>query len=109
MKRTTLAALTLLALQACAGAGSDSGDGQESTSAPDMSAYAPTDAERAQVVVALQSVFDALRAGDADLLRGVMDPSVVMHFSERNAAGELLDGALAVPVSRLTGAYPPTM
>lgn len=45
-------------------------------------AYAPTPAQRDGVVGTLQLLFDALETGDADLLRSIMDPSVVMHSSE---------------------------
>lgn len=38
--------------------------------------------ERREVTATLQRLFDALETGDADLLRTVLDESVVMHFSE---------------------------
>lgn len=47
-----------------------------------LAAYAPGAAERADVVATLQVLFDALEAGDPELLRSVLDPSVVMHYSE---------------------------
>lgn len=98
MRRVALATLALFASTACtaADAGTADGGGAAAAAAADAVAYAPTDAEEAEVVAALQSVFDALRSGDADLLRDVMDPGVVMHFSERNAAGEASFGSSTV-------------
>lgn len=48
----------------------------------DRAAYRPTEAQRAQILAAVQSLFDALRTGDEALLRATVDPSVVMHSSE---------------------------
>lgn len=45
-------------------------------------AWAPTETQRDAVVGTLQLLFDALETGDAELLRSIMDPSVVMHSSE---------------------------
>lgn len=47
-----------------------------------LEAFRPSLAQEAEVVAALQTLFDALGSGDADLLRAIVDPSVVMHFSE---------------------------
>lgn len=94
MRRAALAMFTLVVMSACAEA--DAGTEEGALRASDPSAYAPTDAERAEIVAALQAVFDALGSGDADLLRNVMDPSVVMHFSERSAAGETSSGSSTV-------------
>jgi hypothetical protein len=44
--------------------------------------WAPSMGERTEVLGTLQRLFDALESGDEELLRHVMDPSVVMHFSE---------------------------
>ena len=55
--------------------GPDRTDAQPATGAP-----APE--QQAEIVGALQTLFDALRAGDAELLRSIVDPSVVMHFTE---------------------------
>lgn len=86
MRRAATAILALFILSACAEA--DAGTDGSGLDTSDPSAYAPTDAERAEIVAALQSVFDALGSGDADLLRAVMEPGVVMHFSERSGEGE---------------------
>jgi hypothetical protein len=48
----------------------------------------PAPGVRDEIVAALQSVFDALADGDADLLRGVMDPDIVMTYSETSPDGE---------------------
>ena len=47
----------------------------------------------AEIVAALQTVFDALATGDSDLLRGVMDPEVVMIYAETTADGETSFGS----------------
>jgi hypothetical protein len=47
-----------------------------------LQAFRPSLAQEAEVVAALHTLFDALGTGDAELLRSIVDPSVVMHFSE---------------------------
>lgn len=49
---------------------------------PDPLALYDAGDEEADVVATLQRLFDALGNGDAELLRSVVDPSVVMHYSE---------------------------
>ena len=55
-------------------------------------------------MAALQTLFDALEAGDADLLRSVVDESVVMHFSETRD-GETTSGSATLDglAARITG------
>jgi len=76
--------LTLLLISASA-LGCDAPQ-TEAMAAPEATAsadaWAPTAAQREAVVGTLQSLFDALENGDAELLRSIMDPSVVMHSSE---------------------------
>ena len=62
-----------------------------------LAAYAPTPAQRADVVQTLQLLFDALESGDEALLRSVVDPSVVMHSSETR------DGATTFGSTTLDG------
>lgn len=82
MTRTRVPAITLLAMIACGDA--DSGTSTQQASTPDhpIEAFAPSSQERYELMETVQRFFDALEAGDADLLRSVMDPSVVMHSTE---------------------------
>lgn len=82
MNRTAHSILGVLALAACTGA--DSGAPATEAAEPAVSAvaHAPTAAQRAEVLAAVQLLFDALETGDEALLRSIVDPSVVMHFSE---------------------------
>ena len=90
MTRRWLAPLTLALLAACAQA--DAGDtSADAATAP--SVYEPSEADRTAVVGALQVVFDALESGDADLLRSVLDPDILMQYTETNAAGETTYGS----------------
>ena len=100
MKRIPLPSLlTVLVLAACtqtgddaaAGAASDPADAAAGTvdavfsqaQAPHM----PTDAEREAILAAVQGIFDALAAGDGEILREIMHPDVLMHSVERAADG----------------------
>lgn len=77
----TLAAALVIA--GCAGSEPPAQSPEEAAPGPDaLAAYRPSLAQEAEVVAALQTLFDALGSGDADLLRSILDPSVVMHFSE---------------------------
>ncbi|MXX72365.1 MAG: nuclear transport factor 2 family protein [Gemmatimonadetes bacterium] len=49
--------------------------------------HMPTDAEREAILSAVQGIFDALAAGDGDILREIMHPDVLMHSVERTADG----------------------
>ncbi|MCH7991813.1 MAG: DUF4440 domain-containing protein [Gemmatimonadetes bacterium] len=103
MKRLSVAVTAALALAAC----SDTDTvGSVQTTAPPASpleAYAPTTQQRTEAVAALQRLFDALEAGDADLLRSVLDPSVVMHSTEtrdgQTTFGSATVDALATRIS----------
>jgi hypothetical protein len=82
VRYTTALVISLLPL-ACAGPDVEgTHTAAEAASESPLAAYEPDAARRAQVVGTLQHLFDALETGDADLLRSVMDPSVVMHSSE---------------------------
>lgn len=91
-----------LALAACTPGGTDdratgaADAGTEAVATP-IAEWEPTEDERAEVVATLQRLFDALEAGDEALLRSVVDPSVVMHFSETR------DGATTFGSSTLEG------
>lgn len=54
-------------------------DGQEAPSP--LAAYS-AGSDEADIVGTVQRLFDALESGDEELLRSVMDPSVVMHYAE---------------------------
>lgn len=87
MRRLLVAGIALLMSAACTQA--DAGpDGEGVVAAASFAGYQPSASERAEIVGALQRVFDALDTGDAELLRSVMHPDVVMHFAETNAEGE---------------------
>ncbi|MDH3272200.1 MAG: nuclear transport factor 2 family protein [Gemmatimonadota bacterium] len=84
MRRFFLLTAPLL-LAACGGSGEapDNRPGAAAIEASESeSEYAPTPAQRAGAIAAVERLFEALATGDGQLLRQVMDPSVVMHFSE---------------------------
>lgn len=98
MKRHLLF-MTVVLTTACApgeGATSDAATAS-ATIQDELAAYRPSAAQEAEVVSTLQELFDALETGDEALLRSVMDPSVVMHFSETR------DGATTFGSSTLDG------
>lgn len=81
MKRAALPLLAILALAAC----QPESDAPASVGAEQVGAatpYSPSPGQEVEILAALQLLFDALETGDDALLRSVMDPSVVMHFSE---------------------------
>lgn len=77
----TLAIVVLTACTEREAPGDESGPGTTNT-ASSASPFEPGPVERAEILAPLQSLFDALESGDDVLLRSVVDPSVVMHFSE---------------------------
>lgn len=98
MKRIPLPTLlTVLVLASCtqAGddpatdAGSDPADATVGTTAAldSQADHMPTDAEREAILAAVQGIFDALAAGDGEILREIMHPDVLMHSVERAADG----------------------
>lgn len=75
--------VSILVVSACSADEAASVSQAAATEAVDVLApYTPSSQQKAEVVATLQTVFDALETGDEGLLRSVMDPSVVMHFSE---------------------------
>ena len=85
MNRQMTAVAALLAVSACSGAGAESASMSEAgpTESADLLAdYQPSSTQKAEVEATLQKLFDALKTGDEGLLRSIVDPSVVMHFSE---------------------------
>jgi len=72
----------LLALTAACSGSDDSAPPQSIEPSDELAAYRPSAAQEAQAVATVQRLFDALETGDEALLRSVMDPSVVMHFTE---------------------------
>lgn len=100
MRRTPLPSLlTVLALASCTQAGDDAAAGAASDPADATSGtvdavfsqaqapHMPTDAEREAILAAVQGIFDALAAGDGEILREIMHPDVLMHSVERAADG----------------------
>jgi len=84
-----LASCTQAGYDAAADAASDPADapaGSTETMAS-QAAHMPTDAEREAILAAVQGIFDALAAGDGEILRGIMHPDVLMHSVERTADG----------------------
>ena len=89
--------LTVLVLASCTQAGDDPVADAASnptdatagtTAALDSQApHMPTDAEREAILAAVQGIFDALAAGDGEILREIMHPDVLMHSVERAADG----------------------
>lgn len=83
--RTTIA-FAALVLMSCVPAGDDSSQAAESPTQAEDS-HMPTDAEREAILAAVQGIFDALAAGDGEILREIMHPDVLMHSVERAADG----------------------
>ena len=71
----------LLLIAAC-GDGSEQAPASVPAESHPIEAWEADAADRTEVIATLQSLFDALETGDEALLRSVVDPSVVMHFSE---------------------------
>ena len=94
MKRIslTLVAAAALAVAGCAPSRDEATDASTATRAR----HSPTAADREAVLATVQSIFDALAAGDGETLRRVMHPQVLMHSVERSA-----DGARTVSTSTL--------
>lgn len=95
MIRTTNAALVVaVSLVACDPVESDEPANTAVPSATEGNSPAasqadhmPTDAEREAILAAVQGIFDALAAGDGEILREIMHPDVLMHSVERAADG----------------------
>jgi hypothetical protein len=87
--------LTALLVAACGGDTSTPAT-SDAPAAPDpLAEWRPSPAEEAAAVEVVQRLFDALETGDEALLREVMDPSVVMHFTETRD-GETMFGNASV-------------
>lgn len=83
MKRQIITLATLLGVSACSGVESASmSQTAETETVGPLADYQPSSTQKAEIVATLQKLFDALETGDESLLRSIMDPSVVMHFSE---------------------------
>lgn len=91
MTRTSVTvALAALALTGCTPAAddrSDAGSAPEPAESDARTAHMPTDAERDAILAAVRGIFDALAAGDGEILREIMHPDVLMHSVERAADG----------------------
>ncbi len=84
MRRLATGLLAPLVLAACSPEDSPSAEPVASTT---ESAHTPTDADRAAILGIVQSLFDALAAGDGQAVRDIMHPNVLMHSVERAADG----------------------
>jgi len=83
IRTNTIAALVLALTAACSAADTSESGTDTAPVTPDaLAAYRPGASQEAEVVATVQRLFDALETGDEELLRAVMDPTVVMHFSE---------------------------
>lgn len=87
MRHAPIAVAIVTALTACGGPGASTAGASGDVT------YEPAPLERDEIVAALQTVFDALAGRDADLLRGVMDPDIVMSYSETTSDGEIVFGS----------------
>ena len=81
-RRSTTAVAFVLVGLAAAACGREAPPVADAAPPDPLEAYRPTSAQEEGALAGLQTLFDALETGDADLMRSVMDPSVVMHFSE---------------------------
>ena len=82
MKRAALTLLAILALPACQSGEPGAAAGAVTQQPASTMAYRPAAAEETEILAAFQLLFDALESGDEELLRSIVDPSVVMHSSE---------------------------
>ncbi len=106
--RTLLLAVAA-ALAACT-ATADSADdpADASVASHPLDAWQADPTTEAEVVATLQQLFDALEDGDEALLRSVVDPSVVMHFSEtRDGTTTFGSASLDALATRITTAEAP--
>ena len=83
----TLAALALTGCTPVADDRSEADSAPEAAESDARTAHMPTDAERDAILAAVQGIFDALAAGDGEILREIMHPDVLMHSVERAADG----------------------
>ena len=95
--RTPIMLVLLGALGACQPANNDDESSVDLTPSNDLSAFAPTDLQRAEILATVQGVFDAL-GGDAGKLSAVMMPNVTMRS---NSVEE--DGTVASSTSTVEG------
>ena len=86
MGRFWVSVAAALALVACEAVTERAGAG------PPAARFEPTEAQRADILQAVQTVFDAL-GGRPELLEGVMSPQVVMHSIEVRADGTVLQAS----------------
>jgi len=82
MKRAALPFLAILALPACQSGEPDTPVNAMVEQNAAAAIYRPSSAEETEILAAFQLLFDALESGDEELLRAIVDPSVVMHSSE---------------------------
>jgi hypothetical protein len=83
MKQLSLSILCVVVLTGCTSSDKaaplhDASTAQEHA----IETYAPSAERRSDVVAKVQQLFDALGTGDVELLRAIVDPTVVMHFTE---------------------------
>lgn len=112
--RPTVAVLLLsMAMGGCnaadgGGEAAPEADAAQSAPASFAAEWAATDADHDAVVGTLQLLFDALETGDAELLRSIMDPTVVMHSSEtRDGATTFSSATVDGLAARITGSEVP--
>ena len=94
-RMTASACLAVVTLVACGPTASDEATNtadlqsaaETSASGGSQTSHMPTDAEREAILAAVQGLFDALAAGDGEILREIMHPDVLMHSVERAADG----------------------
>ncbi len=83
----TRPATTVLAAMLAAGCTVEQAPADEPVIPTAESPHTPTDADRAAILGTVQSLFDALAAGEGQPLRDIMHPDVLMHSVERAADG----------------------
>lgn len=111
-----VALLGIFLIAACAPSdpGSDAGASEAGVAAdradtrPASSVVEPSAAERDAILAPLQTLFDALEAGDAELLRSVVAPGTLMSFTEtRDGATTLGTATLDQLAERITSSPVP--
>ncbi len=93
--RISIMLMLLSAIGACQPANNDDESSVDLVPSNDLSAFAATDVQRAEILATVQGVFDAL-GGDADKLSEVMMPDVTMRSNNIEEDGTVTSSTSTV-------------